>query len=351
MIDVNYTDSRQELAISGDTFVAMVAESKKPVPWLFEDFIVEGDQLIIAGASKAGKSWLALQFAVTAATGGKFLRWQAVRPLKTCYINLEVGRHMWSRRVVKQVPDHLAAVCNDNFVSVNSLRTFDVLDAKQLQQMQRYIKDNGFELVVIDVLSRCHSVDENVNGEMKRVLFALRAMCCGAASLVVHHARKPPAGAEHAALGLSSMRGASAIGGEVDLAMIFTVRAGQGARYSLELFARNINAPDELLLDRDDETMLYSEHQGQENNLDDIIQTLFKGGHSLPRKDVQQAVADGLGVTFETARKTIKSAVERGLIAESRQGRNFFYYVPTGSPVLRVVNTYAVASNGEDCPF
>lgn len=348
MLDTtHYTEDADTLTIKGDDLMALRAESMKPIPWLFSDLIVEGDQVMIAGASKAGKTWLALQMAVAAASGGEFLRWSAVRPLRTCYINLEVGRHMWSKRVMLQVQE-ASENCNGTFVSVSSLRTIDVMNPRHLQQMQNYIKDEKFEFVVIDVLQRCHTADENDNGAMKQVLYALRAMCCGAASVVVHHARKPPAGLEHASLGPSAIRGASSIVGEVDMALIFTVRAGQGARYSLEMVARNVETPDELLLDRSDD-MRYYEHEGQENNLDEIIQTLFKGGHSLPRKDVQQAVAEGMGVAFETARKAIKGAVERGLIAESRQGRQYFYYVPVESPVLRAVpNAYLAASHGDD---
>lgn len=351
---------RQRVELAGEveeeSLMHMLASYIEPIPWLFEDFIVDQDQVMIAGTAKAGKSWMALDLAIAAATGGKFLRWQATRRLKTLYVNLEVGKQMWGRRVVKQLGGaqaayHLAMEEIPFFVK-SDMRTLDVMDDVFRRDFAAYVKRKGFEFVVFDVLSRCHSMDENLNGEMKQVLLNLRLMAPGCASVVVHHARKPPPGQEHVNLGPSSVRGASSIIGEVDLAMILSVRAGQGARYSLTFAARNIEEPEEMLLDRSDDDMRYVEHEGQENNLDEIIQTLFKGGHSLPRKEVQQAVADGLGVAFETARKAVKGAVERGLIEESRQGRQYFYFVPKTSPVLRVVpGGYAAASNGDDCPF
>lgn len=332
--------------------MALLAKASDPTPWAFEDFIVRGDQVMIAGAPKAGKTWLALQLALAAASGGRFLRWKAAEPLKTLYINMEVGEHMWAKRVALQVGGAENALpYAGRFYSMNDVRSIDVLDPEARRQLAERIRKGGYEFVVIDVLSRCHYADENDNGHMKQVLLALRVLCGDATHVVVHHSRKPPPGAEHANLGTASIRGASSIVGEVDMAMTLVVRAGQGARYSLQIAARNVQEPDELLLDRA-EDMLYYEHEGQESNLEQIIQTLFKGGHSLPRKDVQQALADGMGVAFETARKAAKEAVERGLIAESRQGRQYFYFVPTDSPVLRAVpNAYLAASNGDDCPF
>lgn len=335
-----------------DSIMALVSKSKAPTPWAFDDFIVDGDQVMIAGAPKSGKSWMALQLSLAAASGGQFLQWKANRKMRTLYLNLEVGDHMWSKRVMLQIGGAENALLYSEFFSRSDLRTIDVMDPETAKQMRDYIEKGGYEFVVVDVLSRCHSADENDNGSMRAVLFALRYICGKATSVIVHHARKPPQGLEHANLGSASIRGASSIVGEVDMALVLVVRGGQGARYSLSMTARNVEVPDELLLDRDNDDMKYYEHEGKESSLEQIIQTLFKGGHSLPRKDVQQALADGMGVAFETARKAAKEAVERGLIAESRQGRQYFYFVPTDSPILRVVpNAYLAASNGGDFPL
>lgn len=350
LVDVSDADVKSaaecQACVENDLML-LLAKANEPTPWAFDGFIVKGDQVMIAGAPKAGKTWLALQLALAAASGGQFLRWKAAEPLKTLYINMEVGEHMWAKRVALQVGGvENALPYADRFYSMNDVRSIDVLDPEARRGLAERIRRGGYEFVVIDVLSRCHYADENDNGHMKQVLLALRVLCGDATHVVVHHSRKPPLGAEHANLGAASIRGASSIVGEVDMAMTLVVRSGQGARYSLQIAARNVQEPDEMLLDRS-EDMKYYEHEGQENSLEQIIQTLFKGGHSLPRKDVQQALADGMGVAFETARKVAKEAVERGLIAESRQGRQYFYFVPTDSPILRVVsNAYEVASNG-----
>src|SRR5690606_4576623 len=123
--------------------------------------IVDGDQVLIAGQSKSGKSWMALQLALAAASGGEFLRWRASRPMKTLYINLEVGHSMWARRVVMQGEQFASSnpeSFRGTFFTHTKTRTLDVLDPGHFKAWQQKIKTAGYEFVVIDVLSRCHSV-------------------------------------------------------------------------------------------------------------------------------------------------------------------------------------------------
>jgi DNA-binding transcriptional ArsR family regulator len=328
-----------------ENVMALLAAAAAPVHWAFEDFIVEGDQVMIAGAPKSGKSWLALQLALAAAAGGRFLRWKASRKLKTLYINLEVGPQMWARRVMKQIGPPANIPAYSSFFTRSDLRTFDIMDPVQRRQLADMIKNGGYEFVVIDVLSRCHYADENDNGIMKQVLVSLRAMCGNATHVVVHHARKPPPGSEFVNLGTSSIRGASAIAGEVDMAMSLVVRGGQGARYSLTIAARNVAEPDELLLDRNDEDMLYFEQVGDSNRLEDVVRTAFRNRAELSRADMQQAIAEGLGVTPDSARRHIREAESRGFIESEKRGKYIYYMIPEDAPFIRV------ASVSNDCPF
>lgn len=350
LVDVSDADVKSaaecQACVENDLML-LLAKANEPTPWAFDGFIVKGDQVMIAGAPKAGKTWLALQLALAAASGGQFLRWKAAEPLKTLYINMEVGEHMWAKRVALQVGGvENALPYADRFYSMNDVRSIDVLDPEARRGLAERIRRGGYEFVVIDVLSRCHYADENDNGHMKQVLLALRVLCGDATHVVVHHSRKPPLGAEHANLGAASIRGASSIVGEVDMAMTLVVRSGQGARYSLQVAARNVQEPEEMLLDRS-EDMKYYEHDGGDNSIDSILQHAFRHGNAVPAAELVKLVQDGLGVANSTARQAISGAVARGLVGRERQGHRYFYVVPTDSPILRVVsNAYEVASNG-----
>lgn len=334
-----------------DSIMALVAKSDAPTPWAFDNFIVDGDQVMIAGAPKSGKSWMALQLSLAAASGGQFLQWKANRKMRTLYLNLEVGSHMWSKRVMLQIGGAENALRYSEFFSRSDLRTIDVMDPDSLKQMREYIEKGGYEFVVVDVLSRCHSADENDNGSMKAVLFALRYMCGKATSVIVHHARKPPQGLEHANLGSSSIRGASSIVGEVDMAIVLVKRAGQGARFSVTMTARNVEVPDELLLDRADD-MLYYEYEG-DNSIERVIETAFRTTTAISVADLRKIVAEGLGVAEGTARNAINQAAANGLLERHKIGRHVHYTVPASAGFLRVAtsNAYAAASGGDDCPF
>lgn len=338
--------AQQSSTSTENELMALLAKANDPTPWAFEDFIVRGDQVMIAGAPKAGKTWLALQLALAAASGGRFLRWKAAEPLKTLYINMEVGEHMWAKRVALQVGGvENALPYAGRFYSMNDVRSVDVLDPDARKGLADRIKKGGYQFVVIDVLSRCHYADENDNGHMKQVLLALRVMCGDATHVVVHHSRKPPPGAEHANLGTASIRGASSIVGEVDMAMTLVVRAGQGARYSLQIAARNVQEPDELLLDRADENMLYHEHEG-DTTIETVIAAAFRTTGAIPVADMRKLVAEGLGVSEGTARNAINQAVANGLLEREKIGRYVQYTVPEHAPFLRVAS-----SNADDCPF
>lgn len=318
-INDNFFSTTRDLDM---TKMAKMANEK--IDWIFEDFIVKDDQVMIAGAAKSGKSWLALQLALAAAGGAQFLRWNATRKFKTLYINLEVGEHMWAKRVMVQAGASFNQF-KDNFYSLCGLRSFNVSNTSDFLQIQQHLKQNKYEFVVIDVLSRTHVADENLNGEMQRVLLELRKMC-DCTHVIVHHSRKPPSGSEHVNLGASSVRGASSIVGEVDLALVLVKLGSTGAKYSVQISARNIEEPDELLLDRG-ANMLYFEHQGNENTVEDIIKTLFADAQEVDRNDVHAAVSKGLGCAKETARKKVKSLVLAGVLKEGRENKRYFYYL------------------------
>lgn len=356
LVDVSDADVKSaaeyQACVENDLML-LLAKANEPTPWAFDGFIVKGDQVMIAGAPKAGKTWLALQLALAAASGGQFLRWKAAEPLKTLYINMEVGEHMWAKRVALQVGGvENALPYADRFYSMNDVRSIDVLDPEARRGLAERIRRGGYEFIVIDVLSRCHYADENDNGHMKQVLLALRVLCGDATHVVVHHSRKPPLGAEHANLGAASIRGASSIVGEVDMAMTLVVRSGQGARYSLQVAARNVQEPEEMLLDRS-EDMKYYEHEGGDNSIETVIAAIFRSTGAVPTRELHKAVADGLGISESHAKRHVRQAVAQGLIEAQKIGRNVQYIVPGHAPFLRVAGgaDYAAISNGDDCPF
>lgn len=294
----------------------LASQSMKPIDWVAAGLIVKGDQLIISAAPKAGKTLLASQLCLALASGGRFLKWNACEPKKILYLNLEVSGRMFAGRVMQQIGGLQNIEKFRNFETISDeLKSFNALDPDDRETIQKLVEKSQADVVVFDVLSRCHSDDENNNSTMKLVLLQLRLITGKATSIVIHHTRKPPAGAEGVNLGAQAMRGASAIHGEADLVLSLAVREGQGARYSLKFSARNVKEPEEMLLDRDDQTLRFFEAQDVEHDrLKQLILRAFGGKDEIQSCDLTQAIADGFSVKERQAKNYIRSAVEQAWI-------------------------------------
>jgi RecA-family ATPase len=171
--------------------------------WLIEGLWTEEAVGIVSGQPKLGKTWLALDLALSVATGtpaleryhvprpGPVLLFAAEDPPKALRSRLE---GLCSRRNlrIESIPV--------NLILASSLR-LDTLDdqARLAETVSRYRP----RLLVLDPFVRLHRIDENRALEVSGVLAYLRQLQREehVAILVVHHARK--AGAESAQAGLS----------------------------------------------------------------------------------------------------------------------------------------------------
>ncbi|WP_323935260.1 AAA family ATPase [Aeromonas caviae] len=68
-----------------------IASEQKPI-WLLDELIEQGDQWIINGAPKSGKSLVATQLALAIASGGQFLNWRNRNPARVLYMDFELRR-------------------------------------------------------------------------------------------------------------------------------------------------------------------------------------------------------------------------------------------------------------------
>lgn len=315
--------------ISIDKSADLIHAAQQPDEWIVTGLIEAGDQVIISGNPKAGKSLIASQLSIAVATGGKFLSWNIPKPRRVLYVNLELRRKRFGKRLIAQIGgvSTLERCCNLH--TVNELRTIDIRNRNCLDEFAALIKSLEIDIIVWDVLARMHNADENDNPAMRAVMHAIRVASADRAHVVLHHARKPASGQENVNLGAAGMRGASSIHGEADLVMSLHVRSGRGARYSLKFSARNIEEPDEMLLDRDPATLLfYQANEVEEKRLQAVIRAVFNSDLTCTSKKLTDAVMDAFRVKERRAKDYIHSAVQQGLIVRVKlHGRNFGYRI------------------------
>lgn len=305
----------------------LIGKPRKPKNWIVQDLILQGDQILITAPPKAGKSLLGSQLALCATTGHQFLRWLIPTPIKVLYFNLEVNEDIFVERFEMQANSLKLTVPPGMMLFDSELRTFDISCNIDFSLIQSMIKDSQASLVFFDVLSRAHDGEENSNTEMKRILLHLRQVCDNVASVVVHHNRKAPQGMEGANLGPSSIRGASAVHGEVDLAITLAKDEKTGL-HSLRFSARNIREPDEMFLKLAQDSLLFSETTKPQPAIAGVLQNAFQMSPRAPVSEIQKYVADALGIDQRQVQRHLSEAARQKLIsAPIRDGKNYYYEV------------------------
>lgn len=313
------------------------AMAQQPDQWVIDGLIEQGDQVIIAGAPKAGKSIMAVQMALAVASGGRFLRWKVSKPQKVVYVNLEIREKNFGRRLEKQIYGWQNINSYSNFYGVQDYRTIDVMDSRERRALADRIKNLEPALIVWDVLARMHSVDEKDPG-MKLVMQAIRMVSNDRAHIIVHHTRKPAQDSETAQTAYD-IRGSGAIHGECDLALILSRRPGQGARYSLSFSARNIDAPDEILLNNDANLNFFEAAEEEANKLKAALQTVYARRPVVLATELADHIKNIFLVGDRRAKDYIKEAVEAGWIQRVRRSDSRYeYHLTETAPMLRVVS-------------
>jgi AAA domain len=175
--------------------------------WLVEGFWSERAVGIVGGEPKCCKSFLALDLAVSVASGTPFLRRFPVhRPGRVLLFCAED-----STCVVRARLEGIAFAAGVDFaalevfvITVPSLR-LDLQDDRE--RLRNTVDALRPRLLVLDPFVRLHRVDENVAADVAPLLEGLRGLerSFGVAVVLVHHARKGAGGAR----GGQALRGSS----------------------------------------------------------------------------------------------------------------------------------------------
>ncbi|ADI30173.1 AAA family ATPase [Methylotenera versatilis] len=313
--------------IKVDSVSDLIDAANEPDIWIIEGLIEEGDQVVLCGAPKAGKSLMASQIALAVASGGNFLGWRAPIARKVLYVNLELRCKRFGRRLIAQGGDVKQLIKYSNLKTINCLRTLDIRDPKQCEAFAKEVKELEVDLVIWDVLARMHGADENDNPSMRAVMHSIRVASADKAHMIIHHMRKAAAGQENVNLGAAGMRGASSIHGEADLIMSLHVRSGQGARFSVKFSARNIETPEELLLDRDTKLRFHEASDEKMQRLRAVIESAFGIEPICRAKELIHHLMTNFSVQKRSAQYYIETAIEKGWIIDdsSHEDKRYEY--------------------------
>jgi RecA-family ATPase len=208
---------------------------------------------------KTGKSWAAVDLAISLALGCDWLGFAIPRPVKVALVSREdnPGLTAWRiKHLLASKESHAPGLLESNLY-VNSRRQSPQLmldNEEQVDELAKAMKSFEAEFAIFDVFNVMHGADENNNSEMRRVLQKLSQLQAevGCSIGVVHHYSK----ASDPELPLSQrLRGAGAIAGWCEW-LIGIAMADSAAKIrcmEFDIKADNPPTPVHFTIDSDEE--------------------------------------------------------------------------------------------------
>lgn len=160
-------------------------------PELIQGILRKGHKMLLAGASKAGKSYLLLELAIAIAEGRQWLGWN-VSQGKVLYVNLELDPISCMHRIKNLYESLEWAPENLHNLEVWHLRgkavPLDILAPKLVRRFQK----GGYVAIILDPLYKVLTGDENSAHEMAKFCNNFDRICAdlGVAVIYCHHHSK-----------------------------------------------------------------------------------------------------------------------------------------------------------------
>lgn len=200
----------QSVFLPAPKFMALSTEE---IEWWVKGVIQKGANGLIVADPGAGKSWLALDLAISLATGNGWMGLPISAPIKVGYCAREDNPALTSWRL-KHLFRGKAIDCAkfESNLWINSrAQTPQLLlnSEPQVQELISAIRDRELKLVLLDVFSVLHNVNENKAEEIAPILEACRRIQreSGCAVGLVHHLSKTEGGMMSRIRGSSALRG------------------------------------------------------------------------------------------------------------------------------------------------
>jgi replicative DNA helicase len=290
-----------------------------PVQWIVPGLIVPGLTLV-AGASKIGKSWLALAMAYATATGGHVLGTIPVEKHDVLYLSLEdVGRRL-KERLVK-----IGAG------KITSLRIEERWNLGILG-ITNYIRQHPeTRFVIIDTWVQFFPKgDTNDYSEMSKRAASLKAVAddLDIAIMATHHTRK---GLLEGGDWMDSIMGSQGLAGAAD--SVLMLKRGRGeAQAELHAVGRDILEQD-LLLTFDSDcaawTIAGSKTEIQDSESRQLIYDWLKGnGPHGPRAAFKGLKEEGYKGTESTIQNIMTKMEKQGALNKTKDG---IYSIPAST--------------------
>lgn len=305
---------------------------------------------LIVGKAKEGKTMLALNFALCLAEGipvfmGKDDKrglYPVSHKAKTLFLFRENAPQTIREIILKQSIG-LSKLLNrkiqrQTFNLINFLRPKTVyLDIKEGQrELERIVKANPTDLVVIDPLSRFVAKDINKMEVVTGIANFMEDLWdkYGCAFLLLHHFRKLQAGGKPEEDPFERITGSAGLRNSMASGIVMERKSERRSRNikKISFEFRNEESPEPMVVVRDPETLLFEpiteeevlEGSSSVNKLVELMKKEFKNG--VRYKDIADIGSKKFGVAKERIAELLKKGIEEGVISKEK-GRTGKWFV------------------------
>lgn len=289
----------------------LLNDKSNPPPQLIGGgILLNRSLLLIAGAKKVRKTFLAYNFGVALATGKSFAGFEIKQQSNVFIFSAEGGYFPNRERIqtmckdVEQEARQRLNICFDSRLKLENYTDIDKIVAT--------IKEYQPEVLVIDPFVKFHGLEENSAKEMGHILDQLRILIedYKLSIILVHHLGKDQT---HGA------RGSSAILGEYDSCITLTKEGSENKHQNkIEFDLRHSISPDSRKLLFNSKTFWFEEEESE------IVKILRTYGTQDKKTLVDRCISSELYAHQSGAYKAIDREVANGKIGLSEEGK---YYV------------------------
>jgi len=196
------------------TYADMEAESERlgGVKWVVDGVFPVGGLVYFSAPPAGAKTWLLLDLVRCLTLGGKWVDTFDVPLMPVLYIDEEMGATKMLSRLKKLGIGGI----DKGFWYTNKVGV-DMMRGNYLSRIVAFCKEKEIKVVIIDTLSRVHTLDENDNSKMK-ILYKQFQQIMGDDILLIvaHHDRKGGQGESN--VKHDRMRGAGEMAASADMA-------------------------------------------------------------------------------------------------------------------------------------
>jgi hypothetical protein len=222
---------------------------------LVEGVLHQGSKMVLASSSKAGKTWMLLDLAMSVATGKPWIKFPTCQG-RVLFLNFEIQRAFLKSRI-EALQQHKQASCLGN-LDIWNLRGHLMQFSEMAVEIVRRTADRSYSLIVLDPIYKAMAgSDENASGNVGNLCNQLERIShrTGAAVVFAHHF---PKGNQSKKSAIDRLSGSGVFARDADSIITLTEQENDDC-YAMEFTLRNFKVMPPIVVGWDFPLMKFRE--------------------------------------------------------------------------------------------